>query len=810
MKQIKRISSISFLVALFAFALTLKAEAQGVSLKTRSTQISIDNEGYYSSVKVDGNEILRPGKYPLVTACMDQKLITPTRMSASGNQLKLTMSDGEIITLKQKEGDVCITLEVATIPDKYEALLFGPFSVTLNEVVGDVVGVAQGSGLAFGVQALNIKTNGGIPDEYGPLTTKTFKYKGKQTELSVASITDYKLAATDISDGTMFQFSARRRNKQEFRKVQQIAESLVLPVEGADGAIKGAKIGLFGCKSPEALARIGEIELEQGLPHPMFGQEWGKTSRQSMKSYLISDFSEDNFDMVLDKATLAGFEYVYHTGPFLDWGHFNWDPKFTSEGDEGVRKMVDKAQARGIAVGVHTLSNFMTPNDAYVTPIPSEHLLKQGTLTLTSNLSTEQTEITIRKSDLFAQPLTLNAMQIDNELITYGTAEDQGDTFLLKGCQRGAFGTTAAAHAQKAPLYKLWDYPYRTLFPDLVLQDELADRLASMMNRTGLRQISFDGLEGCSYTGQDEYANSRFVTRFYNQLDHNVLNDASRLSHNLWHIHTRMNWGEPWGEAMRTGQVENRIKNQDFFRRNLFPRMLGWFLIRLADKSFECSSLEDLEWALSESAGFDAGYAMTINTATLRRHGQIDRLLGAIKNWDKLREAEAFTDEQKARLRDPQTEWHLEEMAGGQTFNLYPLSISKPFRCNLAEMQPGQPGGADWSWSSPYESTYAIRLKVDGDGTIRNPSFTTPKGVIKFPCEISDRQYLLYSFDGKAVVTDKNYNVISEVQPQGNALLPAGSSAVAFSCEAASEDVPEVIIRYITRGTPEVIELKNK
>ena len=183
-------------------------------------------------------------------------------------------------------------------------------------------------------------------------------------------------------------------------------------------------------------------------------------------------------------------------------------------------------------------------------------------------------------------------------------------------------------------------------------------------------------------------------------------------------------------------------------------------------------------------------------------------LLEAIKNWDKLREAEAFTDEQKVRLRDPQTEWHLEK-TDEQNYNLYPLYISKHFRCNLSEMQPGQPGGADWSWSSPYKSTYAIRLKVDGDGTIKDPSFTTPQGVIKFPCETSDRQYLLYTFDGKAVVTDKNYNVISEVQPQGNAVLPAGSSAVAFSCEQTSEDAPEVIIRYITKGTPEVIKLKK-
>ena len=804
----KRLSLIGKIVLLFAFTLAFHAGAQNVNLKTRSTQIGIDNTGHFSSIRVEGKDILHAGKYPLVTVCADNKLITPTKMTASGNQLKLTMSDGGTITLKQKESDVCITLEATNVPDKYEVLLFGPLAVNIHEVVGDVVGVAQGDGLAFGIQALNIKTNAGIPDEYGKLVTETYGYSGKSAELSVASIPAYKLAAADISDGTVFHFSARRRNKQEYRQVQQIEKSLVLPVEGEDGPIKGAKIAFFGSKNTDALARIGEIEVEQGLPHPLFDGEWGKTSRAAMKSYLISDFSEDNFDMILDKAKIAGFEYVYHSGPFLDWGHFNWDPKFTKDGDEGVKQMVDKAKAQGIAVGVHTLSNFTTTNDAYVTPVPSEHLLKQGVLTLTSDLDKEQTAIKIKKSDLFSMPMSLNAMQIDKELITYGSMEDQGDTYLLKDCKRGAYGTTASAHAQKTPLYKLWDYPYKTLFPDLVLQDKFADRLAEIMNKTGLRQISFDGLEGCSYTGQDEYANSRFVTRFYNQLNHNVLNDASRLSHNLWHIHTRMNWGEPWGEAMRTGQVENRIKNQHFFQRNLFPRMLGWFLIRLADRNFECSTLEDLEWALSESAGFDSGYAMTINSNTLRRHGQIDKLLEAIKNWDKLREAQAFSDEQKARLKDPQTEWHLEK-TDEQTYNLYPLSISKHFRCNIAEMQPGQPGGADWSWSSPYESVYAIRLKVDGDGTIKDPSFTTPKGVIKFPCEISDRQYLLYTFDGKAVVTDKNYNVISEVTPQGNALLPAGSSAVAFSCEQISEDAPEVIIRYITKGAPEIIKLNK-
>ena len=87
--------------------------------------------------------------------------------------------------------------------------------------------------------------------------------------------------------------------------------------------------------------------------------------------------------------------------------------------------------------------------------------------------------------------MTLNTLQIDKELITYGTTEEQGENILLKNCKRGAWGTTAASHSQKTPLYKLWDYPYKTLFPDLVLQDKYADRLAEIMNKTGIRQISF-------------------------------------------------------------------------------------------------------------------------------------------------------------------------------------------------------------------------------------------------------------------------------------------------------------------------------
>ena len=80
---------------------------------------------------------------------------------------------------------------------------------------------------------------------------------------------------------------------------------------------------------------------------------------------------------------------------------------------------------------------------------------------------------------------------------------------------------------------------------------------------------------------------------------------------------------------MRTEQMANKIKNQNFFQRNLFPRMFGWFLIRLVYREFECSTLEDVEGLCPRRQVL---MPVMINTTILNRYGQIDRLLQAIKH----------------------------------------------------------------------------------------------------------------------------------------------------------------------------------
>ena len=787
--------------------------------------MSIDSKGSVSSVKVCGRDILYKRDCPLAAALSGGSVLFPVKMDAEGGSLSLTMEDGGRIVLQVKESDVCITLEVKDVSKKYEAVMLVPVQVSANAAVGDIIGVVQGGGAAFGIQALNIKTCAGIPQEYAGAVNAKLGYKGEDASVSTSELPAWKLAAVRIAGsegstqgpGAAFQFYCRRRDREEFRAVNGVKRALVEPVKGADGLIAGAKIALFGCAADSALARIGEIEVQEGLPHPMFGGEWAKTSRESMRSYLISDFGEDNLDYVLDKCEEGGFRYAYQIEPFRNWGHFGWNPDFVKDdSDSSVKALCDKAAARGIGIGIHTLTNFLTTDDSYVTPKPSGHLLKQGRLRLSADVDASQTELSVSgDKGLFAVPATLNSIQAGSEIVRFSSADTSGTLILLHRCTRGAFGTAAAAHSKKEFLYKLWDYPYQTLFPDIELQDSLADRLSSIFNATGLRQTSFDGLEGCMYTGQDNYATARFVDRFYRGLeDKNIINDGSNLNHYMWHFHTRMNWGEPWGESMRTGQVAARIKNQDFFRRNLFPRMLGWFQIRLAGRNDECTSLEDVEWAMSEAAGFDAGFAMTIYMKTMRGHGMIDRILASIRDWESLRMADAFPDSLKAALRDPQTEWHLELMQSAEPgaqrrFALYPMYLSRHFHCDLADMQPGQPGGADWQWENPYAACrYQLKLRVSGEGGIENPAFMTSEGTVKFPCKVESGQYLVYDFESEdAVVTDANYNVISTVSPDGAAMLDTGSQAVSFSCSRAGEGDPVVDVFYATLGVPFTLTL---
>ena len=180
---------------------------------------------------------------------------------------------------------------------------------------------------------------------------------------------------------------------------------------------------------------------------------------QSPSVYLVSDFYEEELGQVLWLCHQAGFEYLLHRYPFSTYGHYEWNPSFAKKGDRSVVRMVNEAAEEGVHLGVFAQVDAVSVNDSYFSPPYYSQLLRQGQVRLLDDLTADQTELTVYKSEVFNTPSTLNLLLMGEELLSYGTLEPVGDLLLLHHCNRGLYGTMSAAHRASESVYKLWILP---------------------------------------------------------------------------------------------------------------------------------------------------------------------------------------------------------------------------------------------------------------------------------------------------------------------------------------------------------------
>ena len=169
------------------------------------------------------------------------------------------------------------------------------------------------------------------------------------------------------------------------------------------------------------------------------------------------DFGESTIDRAIEMTQRAGLKYLYHSSPFETWGHFKLKPGLFPRGWDGFRDCVEKARQAGIGVGFHTLSNFITPNDPFVTPLPDPRLARIGTSELTADIDAAETEIPVADPVWFQKKTTMNTVVIGEELVRYDGVSAEAPWRLLK-CRRGAWGTKAAAHRKGEAVGKLMDH----------------------------------------------------------------------------------------------------------------------------------------------------------------------------------------------------------------------------------------------------------------------------------------------------------------------------------------------------------------
>jgi len=805
----KKLTSLLFLSVLFLMSVA----ARDITWTTSGLKISINDKGFITSIYDLSNnkEYLPAGSIvPLLGIRCNGGIENPALLKNKGNELTLTYEKNKVsarILVVSRPGYLTFELIDISPFEKVELVIWGPYPTTISETIGESVGVVRNTEFAFGIQALNVKTLGGYPTEENDIEPSFNIFDSNPVDIG-EEWKKQKLyrgqTAKATDQGSVLQ--AYCRNRLNDRVISNWGHEKYVAPAFNDGGVKGSKIALFGCTADQALKTIGEIELAEGLPHPLIDGEWGKTARSATASYLIIDFGEKDLDKAIELTKKAGLKYLYHGGPFETWGHFKLDEKAFPDNWESMKRCVERAKEQDVRLGVHTLSNFITTNDPYVTPVPDKRLAKVGESVLTSSIDESADEIFIESPDFFSQMEnnTLHSVVIDDEIIRYREVSASTPWKLL-GCARGAFGTKAVQHNKGEKVGKLIDHPYKVFLSDASLSEEIAVNIAKLFNETGLLQTSFDGLEGVWSTGMGQYARNMFTKIWYDHLDPEikgkVINDASNPGHFNWHINTRYNWGEPWYAGFRESQTSYRLMNQDFFSRNLLPHMLGWFNMTAQ------TSIEDTEWLLARAAGFDAGFAFNVSLRNVETNGQSDQIFNAIRIWETARMAGAFTPEQKKKMQDIRMEFHLEQ-TGENKWDLFPYQIER-YEHNQKIRQPGEPVHSIFDFTNPFEAQpLMLQITLAGeqnevspvDGiTIEINNYNT----IDIPAKMQAGQTL--KLDGKGTLQhfDKNWKLIETLNIEKVPLLVKGKNRIMIDAAFTTEGSSKLKLEVRTIGNAE-------
>lgn len=168
----------------------------------------------------------------------------------------------------------------------------------------------------------------------------------------------------------------------------------------------------------------------------------------------------------------------------------------------------------------------------FLSPIPSEHLLRQLQFMMVDSVGPDDTVLRVITGlgSCFPDSMPRNIIKVGEELITYQSAEDDEGLITLRGCKRGALGTQAASHKSYEIGQRLWTAADGSLMADRVLLDVLADQIIHKVNKQKIAVLQLDDLNDLDYIGHSDFEASRFVERCLRGFGHPVLIEGRTTS----------------------------------------------------------------------------------------------------------------------------------------------------------------------------------------------------------------------------------------------------------------------------------------
>lgn len=441
--------------------------------------------------------------------------------------------------------------------------------------------------------------------------------------------------------------------------------------------MKGQRAALVAAPTPALLDIVQQVEREQSIPTATIGGVWAKRSEDVRRGYLFTDLTEANAEETIRYAKLGEFAYIMtYDGTWASsLGSYPINLKNFPGGEESLRATVGKCHSAGLKVGLHMLTSFVHKHDPLVRPKPDPRLLKDARATLATDLDAAAAEIPAAEAlDAFPSEAAFYGaakqgfdIQIDDEIIRYvAIGGPDGKTFL--GCVRGHAGTVAAPHRAGATIHHLAER-YGCYLVDLrtSLKDELADRIAGVINRCGFDMIYFDGGECNAANGPYWYWVTQQQMAIYQRVRRDLLVQGSGGTPWTWHIFCRGACDD--FAALAPKQYLDHHKIADSWRHytdSFMPAELGWWGFFDDRPDRPATTPDEAEYYAVRMLALDTPVSLETNLAALKRNGRTDEMLSLLGRYERLRLDGDVSAELRARLREG--EWHWLEPGGRPVF----------------------------------------------------------------------------------------------------------------------------------------------
>ncbi|MDR3688032.1 MAG: hypothetical protein P4L46_01545 [Fimbriimonas sp.] len=695
--------------------------ASPIRLQTRDCRIQLDGKGFIDSIvaRRSGSEYSPTGhSSPLLSLNIRDQLVSPTSAvyDAKTGIIQLGYPQGSVAIVRAVAKDRYFRFQLVSLTnrDAVDDVVWGPVHTAISKLIGDLIGVVRNDDWAIGMVGLDDNTIAGpaIPGEcYGmryyvhspdpknvPLPPQ---YKeGQWFNIGGDGVNDVAFyshpeeyfqmtcgtaAVLEPEFGSSLTYHSRDR-----RKSYTFVYSLLPGFKGSrprhqvtdpvNADYIGSAIALYSCPDKAGLSTIENIELAEGLPHPMIDGKW----IHDLSGLKPSISWYGRHDKLIEYADALGLKSVHDEGQ----GEYYANPAdhwlgnrvgFSGGKELTYRQFTDQTNAHGIKYGLHTLCLFLQPGRCTdVTPNASAHLQPVLRTKLADDVSPTDAAVTITDPSYLMEDGTWpmrdgsNTVRIGTELIHYDGISETAP-YTLKGVKRGFDGTQAQAHHANDEVAKLQMNCYDGFCPDLELMLKYADYYAAAMSENGMRYVDFDGLESTLYQNQGYFGVRRFFRRFFDTYAKLTGGLAPRVMGSCvfaggWEYMSVCDVGggnNSFDPILNHWGIEGKdIRNG--FGNSYFPVTLG------GQNLHSDWSVYDAENLQSKAIGWDGTFVLGLSEDAVERCGEKQEIFKAIRTWEDARESGIFTRKIKARLRDLDYKFHLER-TGRRSYSLVPI-----------------------------------------------------------------------------------------------------------------------------------------